>query len=336
MIRYIKTEANTYLMKYKKGLLVKEGIGLSFIYFAPTTSLVSIPMESCDLPFIFNELTSDFQTLSIQGQLVYRIKNPKQLAEVMNYTLSKNGQDYATEAPKKLPGRILNLVQVATRNVIQSMKLQEALIASKTLVNQLNSSLEQAPVLDKLGIEILDISILAIKPNAETSRALEATIREQLLKEADEATYDRRNAAIEQERGIKKNELETEKIVEQKKQQVKEAEMEAKQAVQLRRQAMQREELNSETQLEEQRQTLVDLATQNAQKEADAKAYAISSTMKAMAEVDNRVLEAITSSGMAPEQLIAQSFKQLASGAEKIGQLNISPDLMRELLGSRS
>jgi len=33
-----------------------------------------------------------------------------------------------------------------------------------------------------------------------------------------------------------------------------------------------------------------------------------------------------------PEQLIAFAFQELAGNAEKIGQLNISPDLLRELL----
>jgi hypothetical protein len=37
---------------------------------------------------------------------------------------------------------------------------------------------------------------------------------------------------------------------------------------------------------------------------------------------------------MDPGQLVAQAFKGLAEGAEKIGQLNVSPDLLRELLSS--
>ena len=35
---------------------------------------------------------------------------------------------------------------------------------------------------------------------------------------------------------------------------------------------------------------------------------------------------------MKPEQLIAFAFQELAGKADKIGQLNISPDLLRELL----
>jgi len=49
-----------------------------------------------------------------------------------------------------------------------------------------------------------------------------------LLREADEATYARRNAAVEQERTIKENELNTEIAIEDKKHQMREAEMAAR------------------------------------------------------------------------------------------------------------
>jgi hypothetical protein len=53
--------------------------------------------------------------------------------------------------------------------------------------------------------------------------------------------------------------------------------------------------------------------------------------MEAMAKVDTRVLEAITSAGMDPEQLISQAFRELARSSGKIGELNISPDLLQTL-----
>jgi len=37
---------------------------------------------------------------------------------------------------------------------------------------------------------------------------------------------------------------------------------------------------------------------------------------------------------MEPNQLVALAFKELAEGAQRIGQLNITPDLLRELMAS--
>ena len=54
--------------------------------------------------------------------------------------------------------------------------------------------------------------------------------------------------------------------------------------------------------------------------------------MEALATAPAQTLQALTSAGMRPEQLIAFAFQELAGKADKIGQLNISPDLLRELL----
>ena len=77
---------------------------------------------------------------------------------------------------------------------------------------------------------------------------------------------------------------------------------------------------------------MVALAAENAKAEADARAYGVSSSMKALGSADPKILQALASTSMKPEQLIAYAFQELAGKAEKIGQLNISPDLLRELM----
>lgn len=86
--------------------------------------------------------------------------------------------------------------------------------------------------------------------------------------------------------------------------------------------------------LEEENQKLVSLASANAKLEADAKGYGISVIINALAKTDPKTLQALASVGMNPGQLIAIAFKELAESADKIGQLNISPDLLSELLAT--
>jgi hypothetical protein len=38
---------------------------------------------------------------------------------------------------------------------------------------------------------------------------------------------------------------------------------------------------------------------------------------------------------MQPGQLLALAFRDLADNAAKIGQLNVSPDLLREIMGAK-
>ena len=82
-----------------------------------------------------------------------------------------------------------------------------------------------SPALQALGVELLGFSVLAIKPVPETSKALEAEARERLLRDADDAIYNRRNNAVEQERKIRENELNTEVAVETKQREIEETKL---------------------------------------------------------------------------------------------------------------
>ena len=330
--RLIKVEPTDFVLQYKHGKVVREGAGLSFFCYAPTTSLVLVPIGSVDVPFIFEEVTADFQAVTVQGQLTYRVADPKQVAQLMNFTLAPNGRSYASDDPQKLPQRLINHAQVLTRASLKSLPLREALGQSEAMVTTLRERMQKAEVITSLGVEVLNLSILAIKPTPETARALEADARERILREADEALYARRNAAVEQERAIKENELNTEIAVELKQRQIKETQMEAEKSVRQKKHEIQEAEMAARIALEKKNKDLVALSTANAREEADAKAYALAAVMKSLAETDPRTVQALTSVGMDAGQLVALAFKELAEGAEKIGQLNVSPDLLRELL----
>jgi hypothetical protein len=335
-IKFIKVQPTTYLLQYRGGKVVREGLGLSFFYYAPTTSLVAVPVASTDVPFIFEETTADFQTVTIQGQVTYRVGEPKRLAALLNYTLTSNGQGYASEDPEKLPERVIHVINVLARAELQKLPLREAIRASDALVEAVDARLRASAEITSLGLEVLGLSILAIKPTPETARALEAETREKLFRDADEAIYARRNSAVEQERAIKENELNTEIAVENKKRQIRETQMEAERVIQEKKHIQQKEALEASIGLEDRRKSLVALSAENAKAEADARAYGVSSTMKALGSADSKILQALATTGMKPEQLIAFAFQELAGKAERIGQLNISPDLLRELLAPQA
>ncbi len=333
--RYIKVSPATHLRVFSRGKVVKEGPGLSLFYFAPTTSLVSVPVESTDGPFIFEEVSADFQPVTIQGQFTYRIVDPAKVTSLLNFTLDSLGSRYISDDPAKLPMRIINLAKVLAQMELKSLTLRQATKASDAISQSLREKLAAASEISALGVEVLGLSILAIRPTPETSRALEAEAREQLLLEADEAIYRRRNSAVEQERSIKENELNTEIAVENKKRQIREAQMDAERAVQEKQHNLEREAMEAGIFLEERNRNLVALKTENARAEADSRAYAVAAVMKSLQGADPRILQSLANSGMDAEQLIATAFQEMAGRADKIGELNVSPDLLRELIRAK-
>ena len=148
------------------------------------------------------------------------------------------------------------------------------------------------------------------------AKALEAEAREALQRRSDEAIYARRNAAVEQERLIKESELNTQIAVEEKQRQIRETKMAAEIAV------------------EEQRAKLVDHRVENERKDADSRAYALEQILKPIRQVDWRSLMLMNGGSADARTLIAMAFQDLAGNAQKIGELNISPDLLQSLLAA--
>ncbi len=311
-IRFVKAAPTTYVLHYKHGKIKREGAGLSFFYYAPTSSIVTVPAASADVPFVFNELTSDFQEITVQGQLTYRVSDPKRLAGLLDFTVDPGGK-FVSDDPELLRQRLVHATQILARIFTQQTPLREALVSSDAIVAEVLKGLRASESVAMLGVEVLGLAIVSVKPTPEMARALEAEAREGLQRRADEAIYARRNAAVEQERTIKESELNTEIAVEEKRRQIRETQMAAEIAV------------------EKQRAALIEQRIENERKEAESRAFALEATLKPLRDVDWHTLMALAG-GVDPGTLVAMAFQDLAGNAQKIGELNITPDLLRSLL----
>lgn len=312
-IQYLKATPTTYVLHYKSGKVKREGRGLAFWYYGPSSTVVAVPLASADVPFVFHEITQDFQELTVQGQLTYRVVDPKRLSGLLDFSIHADGK-HRSEDPTKLEERLVNAAQVLAAQVIGKLALREALGSSERLVAEMTRGLREVEAVAMLGVEPLALSILAIRATPEMSRALEAEARERLQREADESIYARRNAAVEQERIIKESELNTELAVEAKRREIRERKMEA------------------DIVIEEQRTALIAKQVDNAKQDADSRAYALKAQLAPLEHTDWKTLMAIAPNGGDPRMMIALAFRELAENAAKIGELNMSPDLLGKLL----
>ena len=293
MVRFMKASPTTYVLHFRSGRIVREGAGLAFFYWEPAATLVTVPLASADTPFAFQEATADFQAVAIQGQLTYRVIDPKRLAALLDLSVRPDGR-YRTDDYQKLPERLVHATQTLVRGETQRMTLREALTSSAALAATVLERLRASDLVAELGVEILGLSILAIRPTPESAKALEAESREELQRRSDEAIYARRNAAVEQERRIKESELRT------------------------------------EIALERERSALMDERVTNDRKEADSRAYAIETALAPLRGLDWRTLMVLR--GGEPATTIALAFHEIAANASRVGELNITPDLLRSLL----
>lgn len=307
--KHYKFQPNEYVLVMKNGKVIKQGVGLSFFCNTLNTGMSVVPTVSFDTFFAFDDvLTSDFQGINIQGDISYIIRDYEKVAGMIDfsYTGESGYEEKKAEAKQVMGKRITNLAKTSASKFVNARDVKTVIHAQEELAAFLSEEMTSNEAITDLGLAVVTVSILAVSPSLETKRALEAATREQILQQQDEAIYKRRNAAIEQERIVKENELNTEIKVAEKKHE--------------------NEMLQQKNALEE-----VELESKVTKKKADARAYANEVVLKAMEAVDKDILLAILLSGMDSKTLIAKAFNSLAENTDKIGNLNISPDLLETL-----
>jgi len=282
LIGYFKAEPTEYILAYSNGRIFRQGAGQSFWYLPHRTSIALVPVSTTDVSFVFNEATSNFQAITLQGQFTYRISEPQTIAQLLDFTITPRTHEYRSEDPEKLKQRIINIVQMYTRNELQGLELEEALRSSERMARGVMEHIRREQPLAFMGVECLSIFFTSIKATPEMSRALEAEYREALQKRADQAIYSRRAEAVEQERKIKQNELST------------------------------------EVDLEQRRQNLVDLQGANARKQAEFEAETTRLQLAPYQSLDTRLLMALAFRNFADN---AQKIGNLTITSEILDQL---------------
>ena len=295
IIKYFKGEPNTYVIRYKNGKRRQHGEGLTFWYWTHNTSIAIVPTVGQDAAFIFNESTRDYQEISIQGMLNYRLSDPLEAANLLDFTVDPASRRYLSKDIDKLIQRVVNTVQANIRNGVNTLSLEEALIRVKELSSTVLEQVQQDEGLIAAGVIVDSLHINAVKATPEMQKALEADYRESLQQRADQAIYARRNAAVEEESKISNREMDT------------------------------------EVELEERRRGLVSKQAENRIKKSQAKAKA--REMEAEAETKAEEIMFGLYQNLSPQALVGLALKEWAANAGTIDNLTITPDLVSKLVG---
>ncbi|MFG0286822.1 MAG: SPFH domain-containing protein [Rhodopirellula sp. JB044] len=310
--RYLKSTPTTYLMRFRNGQIRRQGAGISMMYWTFNSIIVRVNLASEDVPFVFEQQTSDFQDVTIQGNLTYRVADPEQLASKLDFSIDARGR-YQSDDPDAIRDRLIRMLQVEAYEFSRQRSITEMLVAGPELTQRLQSYASESAIPQELGLEIESVVLLQIKPTPEMESALQAETREATLQKADRAVHERRKLAIAAEQEIRERELQNERITQEKQREVREAELAADVAI------------------EQGREELVQQQAANEKTLASARAETLRQTFEAMSTVDWKTIAASSESTDA-KQLIAMAFGELAENAEKIGRLDISPDLLRDLV----
>lgn len=209
MVRYFKGSPDLYVVKFQDGQVTKHGHGISFYYMSGVSTVMALPSIACDTPFIFTEPTANFQDVSLQGSVVYRITDPLTAAQQFDFTVDRRGK-HTGEGPEKLTQRVVNTVQRHARGLVSRLALEDVLRDVGKVTETVAASVAADAELARSGIAIESLHFASARAMPDVQKALQTGYREKIQREADEAIYARRKAAAENEWKIKEREMSAE------------------------------------------------------------------------------------------------------------------------------
>ncbi|MFI0982115.1 SPFH domain-containing protein [Streptomyces sp. NPDC021093] len=314
---HLRSAPTAHVRHHKRGRLVHDGPGLSFWFRSLTAALSEVPISDRELAMAFHARTADFQDVTLQATVTYRISDPAVAAARLDFSVDPDTGAWRGAPLEQLATLLTETAQQHALDTLARIPLSEALVDGVSAVRErIAGGLAAEPRLPATGIEVVAVRVVAIRPEADVERALRTPAREQIQQEADRATYQRRAVAVERERAIAENELASRIELARREEQLVD-----QRGTNARREA---EELAAADGVSAEAEAARTVRLARAEAEAarevgEARAQAQSAWLRVHGEVD-------------PATLRALATTRLAENVPRIESLTLSPDVLTGLL----
>ena len=328
--RHLRSDASAHVLHYRRSRLVREGRGLAFWFLPMSASIAEVPVDDRELSILFHARSSDFQDVTAQGVVTYRITEPATLANRVDFTIDLSKGTYLKQPLEKIALLLTELAHQHAASWIGATPIRSVLTDGYATIRQrVEQGLTEDAGLRAMGVSIASVRISSVKPTPDLEKALEAPMREHIQQVSDEAAFARRALAVDKERAIQENELANQ--IELAK---REENLIAQRGQNARRQAeeqAQAERIAAEAAIERARMKAESEAQQTVVR-GDATAKSVRLVEGAKVDVERTrmaVLREVPSSVM-----LGLAAQELATKLQKIEHLNLSPDAIGPLLQS--
>jgi hypothetical protein len=111
LLRHLRAEPSAHVLHYQKGRLRRSGRGLSFWYRPLVSGLAEVPLDDREQAFLFTGRSHDFQDVSVQGAITYRVARPEELAKRLDFSIDVDRGVYLKKPFEQLAGIVAQLAQ---------------------------------------------------------------------------------------------------------------------------------------------------------------------------------------------------------------------------------
>ena len=324
--RHLRAEPNQHILHFKRGQLSLSGPGVAYWFNPLSAAIAMLPVEDCETTFLLKERSRDFQEVSVQCTLTYRITDPEKAARRVNFSIAQATGAWQEQPLERLASLWAQRAQPPARDYLKAATVEDAVReGAEPIRRAMHEALSRDVDVAAMGLGLVSLQVARVAPSADLEKALQAPTREGIQQRADEAGFARRANAVEKERAIKQNELMTEVDLAQR-----QAELLAQQG-RNKLQTVQAEAESERARVEAEiaRQELVAKAYAE-QIEVRSRGEASAARLKQAALLEAERERVGIFRDAPPGVLLGLGLQELAGKIQTIQHLNLTPDLLRE------
>ncbi|WP_406208890.1 SPFH domain-containing protein [Kitasatospora sp. NBC_01560] len=207
-LRHLRAVPTAHIRHLKRGTIAHEGAGLAFWFRPLSAALSEVPVDDRELAMLFHARTADFQDVTVQATLTYRITEPATAATRVDFGIDPDTGAWRAAPLDQIATLLTETAQQHALGLLARTSLAAALVDGVSAVRErMAAGLAAEPRITETGLAVIAVRVVALRPEPEVERALRTPARELVQQEADRATFERRAVAVEHERGIAENEL---------------------------------------------------------------------------------------------------------------------------------
>src|SRR3990170_2135347 len=110
-LRHLRSEPTAYVRHLRRGKVVHEGPGLAFWFRPLTAALSEIPVDDREQPLLFHGRTLDFQDVTVQATVTYRVADPAVAAARIDFGIDPDLGVWRGRPLEQLGGLLTELAQ---------------------------------------------------------------------------------------------------------------------------------------------------------------------------------------------------------------------------------
>jgi regulator of protease activity HflC (stomatin/prohibitin superfamily) len=208
LIRHLRGTPTLHVRHLRRGKVAHAGTGQSFFYRPLAAVLSEVPVDDRELAVLFHARTADFQDLTVQASVTFRVVDPETACGRIDFSIDPDAGTWRGTPLEQVAGLLTETAQQQVLGLVAASPLAAVLADGVGQVrDRILTGLTGDARLAETGIAVIGARVVAIRPEPDVEKALRTPAREQIQQEADRATYERRAVAVQRERAIAENEL---------------------------------------------------------------------------------------------------------------------------------